>query len=90
MARSLSSEGWFLGLDSSTQVWHAQKYFSDLTSASLKGLKATVVDGNCKVIHTEALNFARDLASFGTTDGYLKGENDVVTESKSSFAATCG
>ena len=49
-----------------------------------------MVDGNCKVIHTEALNFARDLASFGTTDGYLKGENDVVTESKSSFAATCG
>jgi len=68
--RCLSTEGWFLGLDSSTQ-----------------GLKATVIDGDANVVHTEALNFSKDLSQFGTTDGVLKSEGDVVTAPSLMFVA---
>jgi xylulokinase len=46
---------------------------------STQGLKVTAIDSSLRVVFSDALNFDRDLPTYGTSGGVVKKENGKVT-----------
>lgn len=74
VSRSVLLRGAGVATSSSTR-----RLFLGLDS-STQGIKATVVDEGLRVVAAQAVNYERDLAHYGTTNGVLRGPGGEVTQ----------